>query len=85
MVEVVVEEGRVFSWEVADMAIELEEDRVFSWEVVDVLRSVTSVVSGDVVEVSFCCCEEVGKVVDSSVEMAGSSVVAGSGVVPKRN
>ena len=46
--------------------------RVFTWEVVDVVRSVTSVVFGDVGEVSFCCCEVVGEVVDSSEEMAGS-------------
>ena len=75
VVEVVVEEGRVFSWEVVEVVIGLEE----GWEVVEVVRLVTIVVSGDVGEVSFCCCEVVGEVVDSFVEMAGS------GVVPKGN
>ena len=54
----------------------MEEGRVISCEVVDVVRwSVTSVDSGDVGEVSFCCCEVVGEVVNSFVEMAGSGIV----------
>ena len=57
-----------------------EEGGVFSWEVVDVVRSVTSVVSGGVVGVSFCCCE----VVSEEVSVTSGEMV-GSGVVPKIN